>query len=123
MLFLGISVVSLAALFLLQVLLRWTNERYLMIIWTFGCALGTGIFFEWGNGMGHHQPSCVPYINLSPLGYVSLPRFLVAVFFASTGYADASAMLLAVFTKVVSETEQVTQSTLPSLAFLTYLFF
>lgn len=100
MLFAGISVLSLLSLVSLQILLRWFNERHLLVVYNFCLTLGLAIYVDWNNGEQ-------PVVTRLRQGYISLARFLVGIFFISLGYACAAALLLAVFTKILNENEQV----------------
>eukprot|EP01126_Amoeba_proteus_P021910 TRINITY_DN2227_c0_g1_i3.p1 TRINITY_DN2227_c0_g1~~TRINITY_DN2227_c0_g1_i3.p1 ORF type:complete len:336 (-),score=40.19 TRINITY_DN2227_c0_g1_i3:186-1193(-) len=86
--FMGISVLSLVALILLQVFLKFFNERHMLVICSLLLNIGLMIFVDWNNQ------------------YLNLIRFGIGIFFISVGYACGAALLLAVFTKVLKENEQ-----------------
>lgn len=69
--------------------MKITDDRILMIGCGFSLTAGLAIFFDWNNG------------------YISLARFCVALVFISFGYTLAQALLLAVFSKILDESEQV----------------
>eukprot|EP01127_Copromyxa_protea_P014306 TRINITY_DN3962_c0_g1_i1.p1 TRINITY_DN3962_c0_g1~~TRINITY_DN3962_c0_g1_i1.p1 ORF type:complete len:512 (-),score=104.05 TRINITY_DN3962_c0_g1_i1:34-1353(-) len=88
LLFAVISVLSLVALFSLQIALKFINERVMLVLCNISLAVGLAIYIDWNNG------------------WISLTRFYVGLFFISVGYACAAALLLAVFTKILNESEQ-----------------
>lgn len=57
-----------------------------------------------GGGGGRGINNCYSFLLIGGVGPI---RFCFGVFFSSVGYACAAAMLLAVFTKLLDESEQV----------------
>jgi DHA1 family multidrug resistance protein-like MFS transporter len=89
LLFLGVSLGCLVFLAVLQILLKFIpDERVLLTIFGVIITGGMLVLFDWNNG------------------YVSLVRFFIGVGFTSFGYADGSAILIALFSKILDEKEQ-----------------
>jgi len=88
-LFLGLSLSCLVFLVVLQVFLKFIpDERVLLTIFGVFITGGMLVLFDWNNG------------------YVSLVRFFIGVGLTSFGYADGSAILVALFSKILEEQEQ-----------------
>jgi hypothetical protein len=85
--YLAISVLCLLALITLQALTFCASDRVLMVLFMIIMTVGVGLFIDWNS-------------------LISFPRFLIGICLTSLGYADAQALLLTLFSKLLDQHEQ-----------------
>jgi len=85
--YLGISVLCLLALVSLQVLTHCASDRVLMFVFMCVMTLGVAFFINWDS-------------------LISFPRFLAGISLTSIGYANAQALLLTLYSKLLDQHKQ-----------------
>jgi len=93
LMFLGIAVLCLIALASLQALIYCFSDRALLIAFAWSLVAGLLCLVYW------QQPTKLK-------GYIGYPQWYISVTLVSVGYANGSALLVAIFSKILENHEQ-----------------